>query len=197
MNPSSSTVDLDAEPRMGLPAEIDSALDVYSISCVDVMNTVPRLVGLFRLLGVAISNLSTWHSVGVGPGLLVVVARPLNLPGELLVKRINRLVGVTKVKCETALSDRQTFDVAIEISATGHYIEKLVALGVRHDASLVEYSKKRVVLEVIRDFEDTHALLSRVEVLARVRMPGEIRLTTTVVPSAGRVSCSAHRIGAR
>ncbi|MGQ5691902.1 hypothetical protein ACSVIA_21460 [Rhodococcus erythropolis] len=140
------------------------------------------------LLGVSIRKFSTWHSIGIGPGLDVVLARPLNLPAELVVKRINRLVGVTKVKCETTVKDRQLFDVVIAISATGHYIEKLVVLGLRYNASFVECSRKRIVLETIQDSEDTSVLLSRVELLANVRMSGEIRLTTSVVPAVGRVS---------
>ncbi len=75
-------------------------LEMYSIDCEDTASVIPRLTTIFWRLGVELRDLSTWKSLPGKPkqGVLIICNRPPRLEAEFLVKRMNNLVGVVKIR---------------------------------------------------------------------------------------------------
>lgn len=79
-------------------------LSIYAIQCGEPVEAIPRLLVLFARFRIDLFSLVSWEldaQNGVC-GFTVVVRRPEGLSSELLVKKMNRQVGIYKIKVPTS-----------------------------------------------------------------------------------------------
>lgn len=181
----SPTTGLTTLERCGLYFGPDPRLETYSIDCIDTADIIPRLTTLFSRHSVELCNLSTWSTLKVAgrQGVVVTTRRPAAVTDEALVKRINRLIGVVRVRRETFDQGRKFGDLAIEVFATGYYVDKLAIIGYEFNATPLQYSKKCIVMQVSESGERIDEFLTRLTNCIDSRVTGEIRVSTSRGPA--------------
>ncbi|MGC0363528.1 acetolactate synthase small subunit [Rhodococcus sp. 27YEA15] len=157
----------------------DRQLETYSIECADVADAIARLATLMRRHSVEIQNLSTWCSLKPGGalGLVVTLRRPTNLSEEALVKRMNNIVGVIRVRREMFEENTRHQYLTIEVSATGHYVDKLATLGYEFKATALQHSQRRTVMQLSDTSERIEEFLKRLGQCIDYKATGEIRVS--------------------
>ncbi len=160
-------------------------LETYSIECTDTADVIPRLTTLFSRHCVELCNLSTWSTLKAAgrQGVVVTTRRPAAVTDEALVKRINRLIGVIRVRRETFDQSRKFGDIAIEVSATGYYVDKLATVGYEFNATPLQYSKKCIVMRVSESGKRIDEFLTRLTNCIDSRVTGEIRVSISHSPA--------------
>ncbi|WAM19211.1 hypothetical protein [Rhodococcus sp. JS3073] len=172
--------------KYGMPTfGTDPQLETYSIECSDTADVIPRLTTLFWRHSVELQNLSTWKSIrsGGSQGMVVTSRRPAALTDEALVKRINHLVGVVKVRRETFEESLKFKDLTVEVSATGYYVDKLATLGYEFNATPLRYSMKCIVMQLFDSGKRIDEFLTRLSKHIDPRMTGEVRVASSQRPA--------------
>ncbi|MDF3310866.1 hypothetical protein P3H15_38315 [Rhodococcus sp. T2V] len=159
---------------------------MLSIECEDTTVMVPRVTTLFFRLGVELSDLSTWRSVReeARQGIVVTIRIPSHLSPEMLVKRLNRLIGVIKIRRADPILDVPHCSAFVEVGATGHFVEGVALLGFEFRAAVLDYARNFIVLRFSGIPDHLGSVLERLTVLGAKRLPGDIRVATGQVTSA-------------
>lgn len=155
-------------------------MGTYVIECDVVSNVIPRLVSIFFRHGIEIQNLSTWKSLTPqdAEGVMVTAHRPSVMSNEAVVKRINRLIGVVRVRWEEFYDSRRQMNVEIDISATGHYVDKLEILGKKFSALPLPSSRRCYVVRLSGSVDIVNKFLKLLDESIDPRMPGQVKVST-------------------
>ncbi|MFE5704570.1 hypothetical protein [Rhodococcus koreensis] len=165
---------------------VETRLDMLSIECEDTSAMVPRVTTMFFRLGVELRDLSTWRSVRTEArqGVAVTIRIPGHLSPELLVKRLNRLIGVIKIRHADPILDVPHCSTFVEAGATGQFVEGVALLGIEFRAAVLDYTRNFIVLRFSGPPHHLGSVLERLTKLGAKRMPGDIRVSTRQVTSA-------------
>jgi len=176
------------EPPVVKPSATDgeTRLDMLSIECEDTSAMVPRVTAMFFRLGVELRDLSTWRSVRAEArqGVVVTIRIPRHLSPETLVKRLNRLIGVIKLRHADSILDVPPCSTCVEVGATGHFVEGVALLGIEFRAAVLDYTRNFIILRFSGPPDHLGSVLERLTKLGAKRMPGDIRVSTRQVTSA-------------
>lgn len=156
-----------------------SQIETFIVDCVDAGEVIPRLTLLFARHGIELQSLSTWRSLTPtgAPGLVITLRRPKSMDEEAITKRMNRLIGVTRVRRKSYDEARRFEGFGIEISATGYYTDKLAVLGCEFNATPIHFSRKMVVMHLFDSAAVVDRFVSRLMRWVDPRKPGDLRVS--------------------
>ena len=176
-------------------ASAAAAVVTFTVECDRVLNVVRQLAVLFHRHQVSLLSLSTWQSVHAGEreGIVVTVALPESVPVERLVKMMNRFIDVIRVRpghCECTTCKEIT---AIDVVASGYFVDKVAVLGYEYGATLVVFDAHKIILRLSGTPERVTAFRRRLQSVGHGNAAGEIRISLNHVPAHGLLNRASQR----
>ncbi|MEA1798355.1 hypothetical protein [Rhodococcus qingshengii] len=155
-----------------------SRVGTMVVECHDTAAVLARISSLGWKLGVEVVSLSTWVSVtspGV-TGMSIAYRCPATISDAMLIKRLNKIIGIVRIKTDHGRFVPVTPQVGLHVTATFQRVDPVALVAYRHGATVCSQANNvlSVQLTTTRSIADT--FVSDLAQVAERPLRGEISL---------------------